>query len=137
MIMRPVTGFGPIILGVALLALAGCGESGPKRYGVSGTVKFHGEPVKLGSINFQADDGASGGAQITDGKYAIPAAAGLTVGKYKVAVSYPDPKTAPTAEEAPGDSGAVRELLPEKYADGSELTAEIKAESNTVDFDLK
>jgi len=125
---------------VVLAALAGC-DSGPKRAGVSGTVKYKGEPVKAGSINFRADNGDAGGAPITNGQYSVPAAAGMPPGKYKVAINYPDPKApAPKAspDGLPGDNPPAKELLPAKYNTATELTAEIKAQaSNDASFDLK
>jgi hypothetical protein len=120
------------------LAVAGCGSSGPTRYGVSGTVKYKGEPIKMGTISFRADDGSTGGAQIKDGHYDIPAAGGLTPGKYRVAISYPDPKAPkPREDEPPGEVIEARDLLPDKYHKNTELTADIKAEANKVDYDLK
>ena len=133
---RRATGVGLIL--VAGL-LAGCGSSGPKRYGVSGTVTWKGQPVKSGTINFRAENGECGGAQITDGKYEIPAAAGLPEGKYQVAISYPNPKApAPKEDEAPGEFTEPADLLPDRYHENTELTAEINPESsNDVSFDLK
>ncbi|MBN9122885.1 MAG: hypothetical protein J0I06_27730 [Planctomycetes bacterium] len=128
---------GPFLLVVGFVV--GCGKGEPKRYPVSGTVKYKGEPIKYGNISFRADNGASGGADIRDGKYEIPAVAGLPEGSYRVAVTYPDPKVpAPRPDEPPGPSTPVRELLPAKYNDKTELTAQIKAEgANDVSFDLK
>src|SRR5215207_384142 len=125
-------------LATALLFLIGC-KPEAKRYGVSGVVKYKGEPVKFGTISFRSDDGQTGGAQVVDGKYEIPAATGLPPGKYQVAVTYPDPKAPkPKEGEPPGVVAEVKDLLPDKYNNKTELTAEIKAESNNVvNFDLK
>jgi len=54
--------------------LSGCGESGPPRYHVSGTVTYEGKPVAVGSIVFQPDpaagnEGPYGNATIKDGKF--------------------------------------------------------------------
>lgn len=127
-----------LVFAVGALLLAGCGDSGPKRYGVSGTVKFKGEPIKYGTITFRAENGATGGAEVKDGKYEMPGAAGLPEGKYRVAITYPDPKVpAPRADEPPGPATQAREMLPAKYNDKTELTAEIKPQSvNDVSFDL-
>jgi len=64
----------------------------------------------------------------------------LPPGKYRVAISYPDPKAPqPKADETPGVVTQAKELLPEKYNAKTELTAEIKAQgTNEVNFlDLK
>jgi len=129
----------PSVFGCLALALAvGCGPSAPKLYGVSGTVKYKGEPIKAGAITFRAENGATGGGQIVDGKYDIPASAGLQPGKYKVAIAYPDPK-APKGEEGGGVVVTPNELLPAKYNSKTELTAEIQPQAtNEVNFpDLK
>jgi hypothetical protein len=121
---------------LAVVWFAGC-DSAPKRYKVSGTVKYKGEPIKYGSIQFRGDKASSGGP-ITDGKYEIPAEAGLFPGSYRVSINYPDPKTPqPKAGEAPGVAITPKEMLPKEYNDDSKLTADIKAQDNKVDYDLK
>lgn len=126
-----------LLLLAAVVWLAAC-DSAPRRYKVSGTVKYKGEPIKSGSIQFRSDKGDVGGAQITDGKYDIPAEGGLVPGNYKVAVNYPDPKVpAPKPGEPPGVAVYAKEMLPEKYNEKSELTAEIKPQNNEVNYDLK
>jgi hypothetical protein len=64
---------------IALLALAcvvfcGCGDSGPKRYRISGTVTHEGKPVPVGTVMFEPDSskgnkGAAGATAIKDGKF--------------------------------------------------------------------
>ena len=118
--------------------LTGC-DSGPKLYPVSGTVQYKGENVKFGTINFRAADGSTGAAQVVDGKYTIPAEGGLTPGEYKVAINYPDPKIPPpSGTEAPGEAIPQREMLPKKYNDETELTAQVKADTNKdISFQIK
>ena len=128
---------GLVFLVAAAVVFAGCGTE-PRKNGVSGTVMWKGQPVKSGTINFSSADGkfvATG--TIVDGKYAIPQVSGVPAGNYLVAISYPDPKIpAPRPDEPPGESTPVRELLPARYADGTELRADIKDGDNTVDFNL-
>lgn len=134
----------PALLGLALVFLTGC-SSEPKRYKVSGVVKYKDKVIPNGQIAFIAEGGTApaGGAAIKDGAYEIAAAQGLLPGKYKVSISYPDPKGAPPEPkegDAPGVGGGreVRELLPEKYNGATELTAEVKPDgSNEFPFDLK
>jgi hypothetical protein len=134
-----------VCLGLMCIALAGC-KSELKRYRVTGTVKYKGEPIKSGTISFRSLDGQHTVATtLVNGEYDIAEANGLPVGKYQVAVSYPDPKappaTAASPDGLPGDSMAVAAVsLGVVAADESksELTAEIKAEPrNEVSFDLK
>ena len=66
--------FGVFVIFVGILAPIGCDKGGPARYDVSGTVTYQGQPVPIGSIVFEPDStkgnsGASGSAQIKDGKY--------------------------------------------------------------------
>lgn len=128
-----------LVLGIAVLT--GCGKSEPKRYGVSGTVKYKDKLIGVGSVTFIPEGGGEaqmGGAPIKDGKYEMPAVAGLREGKYKVAISYPDPKGTPAAGDAPGASLDAKNLMPAKYNDQTELRAEVSADkSNVFDFDLK
>jgi hypothetical protein len=56
------------------IALAGCQDSGPPRYRISGTVTHQGQPVPIGSILFQPDgakqnSGPYGFAPIREGRY--------------------------------------------------------------------
>ena len=136
--MRPTVRLVPLYLLAIAGLIAGCGPSESKRNPVTGTVTWKGQPVKSGTINFRSADGkhvATG--TIVDGKYEIPKVSGLPAGKYQVAISYPDPKVpAPRPDEPPGESQEVREMLPAKYTDGSELKADIKDGPNQVNYDL-
>ncbi len=121
-----------------LVLTTGCGSE-PNLQPVSGIVQWQGKPVKSGTINFRSEDGRFvGTGTIVDGDYKIPKISGLVPGNYLVAISYPDQKSpTPKDGEAPGESRAVREILPLKYANGSALKAEIKTGLNEVSFDLK
>lgn len=126
-----------------LSASIGCGASGPKRYKVTGTASYKGSPIPNGAITFLPEDpatGAMGGAPIKDGKFEIPQQNGLIAGKYKVAITYPDPKGTPPPKEgdAPGESREVRDLLPAEYNRDTKLRAEVKSDgTNDFPFDLK
>lgn len=134
-----------LFLASALL-LAGCGDSGPKRYAVSGTISIKGKPIPLGNITFvpQEPGGMGGGSAVTDGKYAIAQEVGLTAGKYKVRLSAPDRVIQGGPPGAPGDDGpaaqAPKERFPQDYTDESRtpLTFEVKADGpNVFDHDAK
>lgn len=128
-----------VAIALSTLFLSGCDNS-PRRYEVAGEVMWKGKPVKFGIISFLSDSGETGAAQVIDGKYSIPAAAGLLAGKYRVSISYPDPKIPlPTADALPGEVLPEREMLPKKYSSDSELTAEIKesVDNTNVSFKLE
>jgi hypothetical protein len=55
-------------------AVTGCGESGPQRFRLQGTVEFDGKPVPAGSVYLDPDatkgnKGPQGFATIVDGKF--------------------------------------------------------------------
>jgi hypothetical protein len=130
-----------VSLGLTVLCLAslvaGCG--GTDQLEVQGTVSYDGQPVKAGAIAFvpAANQGLSAGGTVLDGKYHIPAHIGPKTGAYRVEIRW----AKPTGKKIKSETGATLELteegLPAKYNDQSELTAELKPGSNTVNFDLK
>jgi hypothetical protein len=136
------------LLGMAASALmAGCGgaEDALPRQRVSGTVKWNGEPLKQGRIQFQpaGHGGPAGGAGIVDGSYAIPQAEGLVPGKYQVLIygaaeaaqSSPAPPGLPG--DAPPPKKAVKDPIPDKFNFKSQLTTEVTKDGpNQFDFEL-
>jgi hypothetical protein len=119
---------------------AGC-DRGPKRYAVSGEVRWRGRPLDRGAITFLPEDpalGASGGALIKDGRYSIPARGGLLPGRYKVLVTSADPGKAADPDAPPGPSGPLpKDRVQPRYNAQTVLTAELTAEGpKTFDFDV-
>jgi hypothetical protein len=147
----------------ALLVMAACGgdDGLGKRYPVSGTVTYNGNPLEKGEISFVAEDlksnfGASG--QIINGSYTLSTggnADGAQAGKYKVTITakedylskakadfqketkqqvsnYIPPQFVAKAE------AAAKSLIPAGYGDTrtTTLRAEVKAGSNPIDFKL-
>ncbi len=123
---------------LAVTSLAGCDMSDPARreYPVTGTVKFDGKAVETGSVLFRAVDGDQrgfGGA-IRDGNYELKA----TAGKMKVQISATRIIPGKFQELNPGEKSPVGEMyIPERYNTKTELTAEVQAKKNSIDFDLK
>ena len=128
---------------VLLLSLAGCGPDGPQRAEVSGTIKFNGEPIPEGSINFFPTDGTKGpeaGAVVTNGKFHIPYSTGPVVGKHTVELKYfgetgqmvQDP-TAPPGKMIPLRDNLFKTVITEP------IVREVKpnAGDNVFDFDIK
>jgi hypothetical protein len=82
-----------VLTSVAIAAEIGCGDSSglPRRYAVSGTVTYKGEPLVKGTISFVPVDanGRAAGGTISKGQYSLTtqdADDGALPGKYKVAV---------------------------------------------------
>jgi hypothetical protein len=138
--LRSVTG----LFCACALVIGPCGcDAGPKRYGVSGEVKYQGKPLNHGGIIFLPADptsGAdSGGGNIKNGKYAILAKEGLLPGKYKVMITSVDPNTKETDPDAPpGPAGPLpKDRVAPKYNRDTILTAEVTADgSNKFDFSV-
>jgi hypothetical protein len=147
----------------AILIMASCGAEDDglgKRYPVSGTVKYNGSPLEKGEISFIGEDvsknfGATG--TITNGLYKLSMGGegdGAQAGKYKVTVTakedYMEKAKAEYAKATGGQSpkllpnivgkaaAEAKNLVPAGYGDPrtTKLNAEVKAESNKIDFEL-
>jgi hypothetical protein len=147
-----------------LLVIASCGSDDGlgKRYSVSGKVTYNGNPLERGEISFISEDlknniGATG--RITNGSYTLSTGGGddgAQVGKYKVTITakedYLEKARADFLKESKKQSestyippqyvakaeAAAKSLIPPGYGDPrtTNLTAEVKAEKNSIDFKL-
>jgi hypothetical protein len=136
---RPFAGF--LCACAAVAGMAGCADGGPKRYAVSGEVKWRGKPLDQGGVIFLPEDpslGSSGGANVKDGRYSIPAQNGLLPGRYKVMITSADPGKAPDPDALPGPAGPLpKDRVNPKYNAQTVLTAEVTAKGpNTFDFNV-
>jgi hypothetical protein len=119
-----------------LLAAAGCnGESGA-RLPVSGKVKFRGQPLPFGTIDFQSGK-AIGGGPIRGGAYEISGEHGLPPGVYQVTISsVKSPKVKP-GPPGPDAKDAGEELIPPEFNVKCEKKVEVKrGTANQFDFDI-
>lgn len=72
-----------------LLMVCGCGSGGDARQRVTGTVALDGQPVANASISFQPtgkNQGPSAGGVVKDGRFELPAEAGVLPGEYLVMI---------------------------------------------------
>ncbi len=104
---------------------------------VSGTVTLDGQPLKSGTIRFDAADGrtAAADASITDGKYSVK----MPPGEKRVSITSPKVIGKKKMYDTP-DSPVVdvtEELLPKRYNAQSELTLTVKLGDQDAPFDLK
>jgi hypothetical protein len=148
-----------------MLCLGCGGPTGEPTYPVTGTVKVNGAPAEGVAVSFVPDgDGGQCAVGVTDaaGKYSLTTRKkddGAVVGRYKVGFAKyqgPPPTAAEPAkmhadydvsnEYPPGynpdavpETPPAKNLLPAKLADPlqSGFAAEVKPESNTLDFDLR
>jgi hypothetical protein len=124
-----------------LVALPGCGESGPTMGRVYGKVTYNGKPVPKGTITFVPT--TPGGRNATgviaeDGSYSLQTESpgdGAITGDYKVAISARDDVI---LDYIPKKAPPPKRLTPEKYEnpETSDLTAKVESGSNSRDFDL-
>jgi hypothetical protein len=137
-----------IVWSALVLFLAGCGDSGPKRYPISGHVTFKGSPIEEGIITFEPMDKSPtmDGATILKGKYTIPRNKGMAVGKYQVRIYAGDGTVGEgqagitaTADPKPkrGFKGLGIERVPPEYNRNSTLVREVTADGpHQFDFDI-
>ncbi|MCH9654416.1 MAG: hypothetical protein K0U86_05560 [Planctomycetes bacterium] len=124
-----------------LCSLPGCmgngGEPTPDLGEVTGTITLDGTPLSKANVTFQpaavGDKGrsrASSAITSADGQFKLAYnsdTSGASIGKHKVIIS----KMSDNPEEA------GLQLVPTKYNDATELTADVVAGENTINFDLK
>ena len=124
-----------LFFSAALLAAAGCGKAEKPTGTVKGTVKYKGQPLNSGTVNFLSNTGAAGqGVLDESGNYAIEGA--IEAGEYTVYLNPPVP-----GQFAPGvkvPKAPKFDVLP-KYQQPktSGLTATVKAGENVIPFDIK
>jgi hypothetical protein len=134
--MTPKHPFVPaaLMLGLMLTCPIGCNKPDHPEVGrVSGVVTLDGKPLAGATVMFQPLEGrASLGTTDEAGKYSLTyldGVPGAKLGKHKVIIR----------TEVPGEDGQppiVKEKLPPRYHDHTELTAEVKPGNNTFDFSL-
>ena len=125
---------------VATSAASGCGESGPARRAVAGSITLDGKPLPSGTVVFAPLDGATAAvAEVSDGTYRLAPARGLAPGRYQVEVraEAPTGKRVPHPD-LPGETiEEVRNLIPPQFNARTELAVEVKPDAdNTFDFAL-
>jgi hypothetical protein len=125
----------------ALCLLVGCtGSSG--RQAIEGTVTLDGKPLEKGQITFvpQADTkGPTAGAEVTGGRFKIPAAGGAFAGKFRVEIAASRPGGPKVPDRMTGKlvDGYVQ-FIPARYNAESQLTADVKAGAvNHFAFEVK
>ena len=138
--------FRTVVLSVVSVCLMGCGSAppyeGPTRYPLKGKVTYAGEPVDGGSIAFlPQEDGKHvrpAGGPIVNGEYSVTAEQGAPEGTYRVEIRWLRPTGKQRDDEDTGEKvDIVKEALPAKFNDQSELTAAVGPDATEFDFELK
>ena len=129
-----------IILGAAVLALAGCGSNQLKTAVVRGTVTYKGKPVPNGTISFVPTSGPSATGEIQpDGSYVL-----TTYRKGDGAVLGPHTVVIVAMQDMSDRLPEARQplppaIIPLKYTSlaTSDLKADVENKENTINFDLQ
>ncbi|MCG8587262.1 MAG: hypothetical protein MI757_21365 [Pirellulales bacterium] len=134
-----------MIFCVALVASLGCGNGGPQRVEVSGTVTYEGDPVEDGTIRFLPTAESrvpSAGGYIRDGRYEITAKGGVPVGTHTVRIEgYRGGSTSPADKatdrfDVGSRNKAPTQFVPARYNRESKLRVEISAKDGAVTRDF-
>ena len=115
--------------------MAGC-DSGPELVTVTGTVQMDGKPLPNANLEFEPKDGSpSYGTTDADGSYELFFSRdrkGAMPGKHTVRI-----RTKGVVVDAEGNEQKVREQLPPKYHDDSELVRDVVSGENVINFELE
>jgi hypothetical protein len=134
-----------LFLLAAVVAVSGCGESGPPRTVVTGKVTYQGKPLPTGSVMFIPAKGKQKpctSAIDASGQYRLEAAPGSYIVQIQM-IGRLRGEPAPSGEGAKLNIPEVDWLIPEKYADRqtSGLKATVKEEKDgkgqQIDFPLQ
>jgi hypothetical protein len=125
------------LLAALALLLAGCGRD-PGYQSVSGLVRFKGQPLDQGSIQFcrtGEQTGVYAGAMIANGRYVVPKEHGLKPGTYLVRISSTVRDESKASEMNPF---LTRERIAASFNASSKLTVEVRAgEPGDFNFDVE
>jgi hypothetical protein len=153
-----------VLLGVGLLLIAGCGDSGPSLSPVSGKVTRGGKPLEKVLVTFYPVSGGVGSSGMTGsgGSFILISQSGrpgAVAGKHKVTISLPDSgghtggtgatdwakmakdrdaRIGAGKDGAPAAEVKSEEKVPSEYADVSKTPLEftVAAGSNTFEIPL-
>ncbi|MCX7425118.1 MAG: hypothetical protein NTW96_05755 [Planctomycetia bacterium] len=127
---------GGILALLVVLAIGGCGGSGPME--ITGAVTFAGAPLENGTIEFEPSDGKGplAAGVIKDGRYTLQAMPGPK------RVRIEGSKVIGRRQFTPGNPASpmvdiTEPIVPERFNTKTTLTHEIIRGTSTCDFDLK
>ncbi len=129
-----------LLVGAGTFSIAGCGgPSDPlNRQAIRGEVTLKNQPLDNGSISFDPQDrenGRSGGATITDGKFVIDQKRGLPPGTYTVRVNSADSQTEEVGEPGESRRQLPKERIPASWNTKSDQTISVvDGEENSFQF---
>lgn len=121
----------------------GCNRQDTSRGEITGEVTLDGQPLEQGSLLFTPTDGARGvvtGGPINNGKYALSAKDGPSIGWNRVEIRAVR-KTGKMAQKPMAPAGEMveeyAEAIAARFNSASTLNVEVKSGENTANFDVK
>jgi hypothetical protein len=116
--------WGSLIIICFIITAIGCTPAGPKRYQVSGTVTFDGQPVTEGEIRFSPDNtkgntGPQGYAAIENGKFKTLKETGIITGPMFATVT----AVGPAVTDDKNDGSSSRKIIFENWNHSFEMPA--------------
>ena len=132
---------------VACVLFTGC----EKPVSVSGTIRFAGEPISVGSIRFfpvKGTEGEGAATMINEGNYEIPVEQNMLAGTYIVSIfaeketgrTLLSPDIIPVEDGGTGKREKYKETvqyIPQKYNLASRLEVILEEGENTKDLNLE
>ncbi len=134
--MHPSSSIRPLAFLLLFVSLAGCSDADHVAP-VTGTVRFQQQPLAGAIVRFQPRRGGSPSTAVTDesGRYELRYSRellGAEIGDHSVSISTYSAGN-PDAEPP---RAPVPERIPARYNAESELTAQVQAGNNQIDFQL-
>lgn len=128
---------GGLVCFILAIVATGCSR-GPAMAKISGEVTVDGQPLKDGRILFTPEDGLgqTGGSTITDGKFQVE----VPPAKMKVQINASQVIGKQAAYEGVPNSpmmDIVKEIIPKRYNDQTELREEVKPGAQSVKYELR
>jgi hypothetical protein len=122
-----------------LLLVFGCGyKSGLERVYVSGRASYAGKPIEVGQIRFIPIEPTRAPITVENirgGAYETETSGGVPIGTFRVEIKMFDPEEYTNAPRVPG-APAVKQLLPDKYNQKSELIITTDSGSDSIEHDF-
>lgn len=118
--------FGCLVSGlmISMVAISGCGPSGPPTAEVTGKVTFSGTPIEDGDISFHPEQGSkatTSSGPIKNGEYRLSGQSGLMPGTYSVRVNAYRAGKQSTNPDMPPDPNPRFQFLPTKFNTNSTI----------------
>ena len=130
--------FRTVAFGLLFVFISGCGDTGPQRFAIKGTVKLDGRPVNNATLILTPTGaGLAAAATIRDGAFELPAEVGPSSGDFTVRINPQEAEIEETAESPHPPKANARPRIPKIYQRDGALNAKITGEPNqTLAFEL-